>query len=286
MLRLDPAHPPLWRDATTLQFGLEPVAIVDVSEPWQERLVRELERGIPPAGLEAVGSAVGAPDGAVGVFVRRLSRALATERPAPPSCVLMLTAERDDSALVGHLRDALEAAGFASAREPWSRTEATGDTPVILVAHHVVDPRSAALLLGRDIPHLPVVFSGTSVEIGPFVRPGLTPCLACVAAHRRDADDAWPQLASQLLGRRAPHVSAAAAWEGGLAAAHMLTDAARHPGRRIAHSLTVRAETGARTTRTHRPHVACRCRSLGGIATARVHEIPVTTRATAYARPA
>ena len=142
------------------------------------------------------------------------------------------------------------------------------------------------MLLGLDIPHLPIVFSGAGVEIGPFVRPGATPCLSCVAEHRRDADEAWPRLAAQLLGRRAPSVSTALAWEAGLAASHMLSEASSHPARQTAPSLQIRAEGGKRTTKTHRPHAACRCRSLGGIATERVLAVPATTRATAYAQPA
>jgi len=282
MLRIDPAHPPLWRDPTTLQFGLDAVAVIDVSDAWQERLVRELEHGVPPAALEATARAVGAPTDAAEGFIRQISRALAAPARVAPPRIAVQTADGMDASLVSDVRAALSAAGF----EPVGRPLDADPVPVVMLAHHVVHPRSASLLLGRDIPHLPIVFSGGGVEIGPFVRPGATACLFCVAEHRCDADAAWPQLAAQLLGRRAPVVSTALAWEAGIAAAHMVTDAVRHPARQTAPSLQVRAETGARTTKTHRPHAACRCRSLGGIATGRVRGVPETTRATAYAQPA
>jgi hypothetical protein len=282
MLRIDPAHPPLWRNPTTLQFGLDGVAVIEVCDVWQERLVRELEHGVPPAALEGIGAAVGAPAGAAEEFVRRISRALAAPSRVVPRRIALQAADGVDASLVSDVRAALSASGFESLGVP----EGPDPIPVVMLAHHVLHPRSGSMLLGRDIPHLPIVFGGGGVEIGPFVRPGVTPCLSCVAEHRRDADAAWPQLAAQLLGRRAPAVSTALAWEAGLAAAHMLTDAARHPGRQTAPSLQVRAESGARTTRTHRPHAACRCRSLGGIATGRAREVPATTTATAYARPA
>ena len=244
--------------------------------------MRELEHGVPPAALDAVGRAVGAPTGAAEQFVRRNSRALAPAAPVAPRRIALQAADRVDDALVDDVRAALAGAGF----EPSGDSAGSEPVPVVMLAHHVVHPRSASMLLGRDIPHLPIVFSGGGVEVGPLVRPGVTPCLSCVAEHRREADEAWPRLAAQLLGRRSPVVSTALAWEAGLAASHMLTDAARHSARQTASSLQVRGESGARTVRTHRPHAACRCRSLAGIATGRVHEVPVTTRATAYARPA
>jgi hypothetical protein len=282
MLRIDPAHPPLWRDPTTLQFGLHAVAVLEVSDAWQERLVRELEHGVPPAALDGVGRAVGAPTGAAAQFVRRISRALAPAAPVAPRGIAIQAADGVSDALVDDVRAALSEAGF----EPSADSAGADPVPVVMLAHHVVHPRSASMLLGRDISHLPIVFSGAGAEVGPFVRPGVTPCLSCVAEHRRDADEAWPRLAAQLLGRRAPVVSTALAWEAGLAASHMITDAARHPARQTASSLQMRAESGARTVKTHRPHAACRCRSLGGIATGRVPGVPATTRATAYAQPA
>jgi bacteriocin biosynthesis cyclodehydratase domain-containing protein len=288
MLRLDPAHPPLWRDATTLQFGLEAVAIVRAPEPWHDRLVHELQHGLPPAAVETVGTALGAAPGEATAFVSRISRALRTAS-APAQQVVLQVADGVSPVVADAVAQALGAAGFQGSADPWAglgdATTRDAD-PVVMLANHVVEPRRAALFLGRDIPHLPVVFGGASVQIGPFVRPGKTACLACVAAEQLDADPAWARLAAQLLGRPAPAMSPAVAWEAGLAAARMLSDAVRRPARQTTRSLRLRVATGARTTRTHRPHAACRCRSLGGSAMAPVREAPETTTAREYALPA
>lgn len=284
MLRLDPAHPPLWRDATTLQFGLDPVVILDAPEEWQGRLVRELEHGIPPVAVEAVGTAVGAAPGEASAFVRRLRRALVTAAPPPRRPVVLQASDGMDPALVGAVADALALAGHEPAREPYGPQPA--GAALVLLAHHVVEPRRAALAIGRDLPHLPLVFGGSAVEIGPYVRPGVTACLACLAAAHLDADPAWPQLAAQAIGRRGHGVPLAVAWEAGLAAARLISDAERRPSRQTSSSLRLRVATGSRTTRTHHPHAACRCRSLGGSATARGPEAPATTTARAFAQPA
>jgi hypothetical protein len=287
MLRLDPAYPPLWRDEATVQFGADPVAVITGVAVWQERLLSELESGIPDAALEPIAAALGAPAGAAGEFVRRISRAMATPVASAPPRVILQLPDRPAVPALDAVGESLEAAGFdvltgASAISDEHETHPT----VLMLAHHIIEPRRAAVLMGRDIPHLPVVFTGTRVEIGPFVRPGRTACLACVAAHRCEADPAWPQLAAQLLGRTPPAVSLAAMWEAGLTAARMLSAAERRPGRQTVHSVTLRVPSGGQTTRTHRPHAACRCRSLGGTGTAPDPEIRWTTTATAFAQPA
>ena len=140
--------------------------------------------------------------------------------------------------------------------------------------------------MGGDVPHLPVVFNGTGAEVGPYVRPGQTACLACVAAHRRDADPAWPLVAAQLIGRSIPEMDAAIACEAGIVAARLISEGDRHAARQTTHSLTLRAGSLHRTSRAHRPHADCRCRSLAetGRAADLVDLAPTT--ATAFARPA
>ena len=287
MLRLDPAYPPLWRDETTVQFGADPVAIVTGVAVWQERLLSELEGGIPDAALEPIAAALGAPAGAAGEFVRRIARAMATPAASRAPRVILQPPDRPAGPALDAVGESFEAAGFdvLTGASAISDEDAT-HPPVIMLAHHIIEPRRAAVMMGRDIPHLPIVFTGTRVEIGPFVRPGRTACLACVAAHRCDADPAWPQLAAQLLGRTAPTVGLATMWEAGLTAARMLSDAERRPGRQTVRSVTLRVPSGGQTMRTHRPHAACRCRSLGGTGTAPAPEIRWTTTATAFAQPA
>ena len=289
MLRLDPAYPPLWRDATTVQFGLDAVAIVEHIEPWQERLVRELEQGLPPAALDAMGTALGGAAGEADRFVGRIRRALSWPEASIRREVVLQVSDTTPRSVSEAVGLALASSGIDCSTQPWSGVfGASHDrrTPVVMLAQHVVEPRRAAVVLGRDIPHLPIVFGGAAVEIGPFVRPGETPCLACVAARRIEVDPAWPHLAAQLIGRPAPVVAEALVWEAGLAAARLLSDAERHPARRSAPSQTIHVATGARTTRNHRPHAACRCRSLAESATAADPAVLVPTTAREYALPA
>jgi hypothetical protein len=50
----------------------------------------------------------------------------------------------------------------------------------------------------RGIAHLMVVLDEDRVRIGPFVAPGVTPCVACLDLHRTEWDPAWPALLPQL----------------------------------------------------------------------------------------
>ena len=288
MLRLDPAHPPLWRSATSLQFGADAVAVIEDPEPWQQRLIRELEDGIPDAALDPIAIALGAPQDAAGAFIRRIARALSSP-PARPQRVTLQSPDGFPRDRIHLVADALAAAGAEIAESTWfgaPHEQVTSGGPVVVLAHHLVEPRRVAALMAGDVPHVPLIFTGSGAEIGPFVRPGTTPCLACVAAHRRDADPAWPHVAAQLLGRPAPAVSRAMVVEASLVTARLVSEAERHRGRPRCHSLILRADSLHRSMHAHRPHAECRCRSLAGIATADVPAFPATTTATALARPA
>jgi hypothetical protein len=50
----------------------------------------------------------------------------------------------------------------------------------------------------RGIAHLMVVLDEDRVRVGPFVAPGITPCLGCLDLHRAEWDPAWPALLPQL----------------------------------------------------------------------------------------
>ena len=64
-----------------------------------------------------------------------------------------------------------------------------GDVDVALVsADRVVDPGIPFDLTVRDVPHLIVTRGEHSYEIGPFVIPGVTPCLQCCEHARAEAD--------------------------------------------------------------------------------------------------
>jgi hypothetical protein len=285
MLRLDPAYPPLWRSATTLQFGADPIAVVDDPTPWQQRLVHELARGIPDDALEPVAAAFGAPDRAAAAFVRRLAPAMATTRPAEARRLTLQAPSRFDDDAVAAIANALIASGFEVTLERWhdAPDEKIPDAaPVVVIAEHVVQPRRAAMLMAGDIPHLPIVFTGTGAEVGPYVLPGRTACLACLAAARRDEDPSWPLVASQLVGRAIEDIDPSIASEAGIVAARLISESERGEA---TSSLALRAGSLHRTSREHRPHADCRCRSLEGTATADDPAAHEPTTATASSPP-
>lgn len=286
MLRLDPAHPPVWRTADCLQFGVDAVVMIDDPQEWQQRLVHELEQGIPDDAFDAVATVAGASALQARGFLRRLRPALETTQ-TQRSALTLQAPEGYPQAVADDIADAIAASGWIVERATWfgAADEAPrDDLPVIVVADHLVEPRRAAPLVARDITHLPIVFTGGRTEIGPVVVPGRTACLACVGAHRCQIDPAWPHIAAQLIGRVPPQVGTAAAWEAGMVAVRMLSEGERHG----AHSLTLRDDSLRRTWRAHRPHEECLCRSLGRTETpdapADLHRGPTTSRA--YARPA
>ena len=288
MLRLDPSYPPVWRTDTALQFGSEPVAILDDPQPWQQRVLRELERGIPDGAFVPFAEALGAPDSAAATrFLSRIRRALTTDAAAPLRVVLHCAPDVPDEQ-----RDAVGAGLAAAGHEvdaahrfdPVGAASRDGRV-VVLVVHRLVAPGVAAGLMGADVDHIPVALTGSGAEIGPFVAPGRTACLACVAAQRRDDDPSWPAVAAQLLGRPV-ECEPAVLREAGIVAGRLIAERARNPSMPRTRSVALRAGSLHRDVRSHRPHAECRCRSLGGTGTAAVPVRLETTSATAFARPA
>jgi hypothetical protein len=288
MLRIDPAHPPLWRTPTTLQFGHAPLLVLDDPAPWQQRLVREFERGIPDQAAVPFAVALGADPRAAAEFVTRLGDVFASAAPPAPRVIVQaagdLPREHVDAIAAALGLTGCEVTTADRFDPPGAPT--TGAAPVVVVAHHLVAPSFAAALMADDRPHLPVVLTATGAEVGPYVRPGSTACLACVAARRRDDDPAWPVIAAQLLGRPLPAVDGSILWEAGIVAARLITGAASRPPRPRTRSLTLHAGSLRRGVRKHRPHEECRCRSLAGTATVAVPARLEPTTPRAYARPA
>jgi len=291
MLRLHPAHPPLWRDATTVQFGIDAVVTIAHPLPWQERLIAELERGVPRALLEGLAAALGASRDETAEFLDLLHPALADE-PPPPRRLVVVAAVGIAPETIDATVHAMSSSRRFAVERAWRPADAApGDDAVFaLLAHHVVHPRDAAALMRSDAVHVPIVFSGSRTEIGPVVVPGVTPCLACDAAHRRDADPAWPQLAAQLVGRRSVPVDSAEAWEAGLAAARLLDQvlgvSAEANVSPECSSVILHAGSPLRSLRSHVPHAHCGCRSPAGTATDADPVRRETMTARVFARPA
>jgi bacteriocin biosynthesis cyclodehydratase domain-containing protein len=259
-LRLDPRFPLVWRTPTSVQLGIDPpiVRLNDVTE-GQERLLAALALGVTAPGLTMI---------AAGKLEER-DELLAAVEPVlddSPANLSVTVAVSGSGAFADALARILAASGVRVHRSvnPADVAETRPDLAV-LAGHFVLPPESHGLWLRRDVPHLPVVFSDTGVVIGPFVEPGTGPCLLCLELAHRDADQAWPAIASQLLGKRGSAETAVLAHEAaGLAARWVLERAREGTPSITGPSIAVRldAATGRRTQRLARQHPECGCRGI------------------------
>ena len=256
VLKLDPRYPVVWRSPSSLQVGVDPalVRLDDVTE-LQERMLAALAVGVSTPGLAMIARGRDAERDAL---MRTIAPALLHDvQRAAVSVALSgtgTTVEAIATALAGsgvHLDVAADAAGLADSRPDLA----------ILVHDYVAPPSLHSLWLRRDVPHLPVVFSDCGATIGPMVEPGSGPCLLCLELHRRDADPAWPAIATQLLGRRADGDSAVLVLEAAAIACRMVLERLESgPG--AARSVRVDALSGRRDTVQWQPHPECGCRGI------------------------
>ncbi len=102
---------------------------------------------------------------------------------------------------------------------------------VVVVEHDAADPARATLLMAHGLAHLSVVVRAADTTVGPFVRPGVDPCLHCLDLHRADVDAAWPTVLARLTAggpdtgavrRRGGEVGVVAGASAALAAAQVL----------------------------------------------------------------
>ena len=186
VVRLDPRYPIVWRSPDSLQIGIAPPrALLDTVTTADEHMIVALGDGISESGLAMLGRAAGATTAQVETLLARVRGAL-LDAPVPPRRVQVSGAGRTADAVAR----ALAGTGL----------EGGGGHPdlVVLVAQYVVAPEHYGTWLRRDIVHLPVVVLDTTVEIGPFVEPGIGPCLYCLLAEATEMDPAWPAIAAQL----------------------------------------------------------------------------------------
>lgn len=313
-LQLDPRLPLVWRSPQSLQFGVDrPPVILETVTSAEERMIAALVTGVTRPGLAVVAERAGASSDDVETLLDRLSPALRT----PEDRALLGGASRGDVVVSGdsltavRVRTALAAAGLAELAPPFDRAHLSSSTAgsltanssaanssaepttpslAVVVAHFVVDPVDQGRWLRRDVPHLPIVLGDTGAQLGPFVEPGLGPCLHCLERHRTDADAAWPAIASQLWGRVSPAESAMLAIEVAAIAVRMVSRRLADGPSAAAVSVALDAETGQRVSREWQPHPECGCASPPGSGSAggrlRAVETIPPTRGEALSEPA
>lgn len=280
LTRLDPAYPMLWRDVDTVQFGLEDVVRVTVSEPWVDQLLQSLRDGFRPSAFDVIAHGAGAPRDAARELLSALKPVLRTDEPPLPG-IWIESLNMVDSRIAARTEIALVDEGFRTA------DRGTPQAVAVVLVEGAASARQLSNHLRDDVAHLPIAFEVGGTTVGPLVVPGCTPCLSCRDGHERERDPAWPMLHAQLVGAASGHITAARTAEAAALAARILAE----PGRT---SRSVRiSPDGRRVWRSLRFHAECRCReqsfrSPEGSETAAAplslpHE---TTTGTAYERRA
>lgn len=170
----------------------------DVAEPAHESESRSLlAQGLRP--------------GEIGDRLARRSQSCVELRSAPS--VEPLTAD------IAH---GLQQAGIQTTRVADTSATAT------LVIGAGPDDRSTFRHLRKErMPHLSVVADGARVVVGPFVDPGLAPCVECLDLRRREWDPSWPAITPQFdapLAYAGNGIGPALTTATGLAAAAIVTN--------------------------------------------------------------
>lgn len=288
-LVLDPRLPLVWRTPDSLQLGVDhpPVVLTSVTTA-HERMLAALAIGLTPQGLALIGTEAGLNPAQIADFERVIRPALATPKVVASARVEIdgfgATADR----LEWRVREAGMEPHRARPQADRNRAAASAGTPdiAVIVGDFVFDPERRGRWLRRDIPHLPLVFGDTSVTIGPFIEPGVGPCLYCLDLHRRDADPAWPALASQLLGKVSCAQSPFVASEAATLATRMLLRRVRDGRTYSSTSLTLDTDTGQTRERVWQTHPECACTGLkpavvqGLQENETEHSVPAADRAT------
>lgn len=227
------------RDERHLQVGLDPPWRLTVpDEPAVVEVLDELYAGRQPAPSSPQACRVLAELSAGGML---------RPPPRPRTGRVAVSGDRD---LVAEARRLLS--GGTTVRPT------SADVALVLAAgepvRSVVDEHLQA---GR--PHLVVSAGPHGYRVGPFVEPGVSPCLRCVDAHLGEHDPRRPVVVEQLAGRTtAPADPALAA----LAVAWAVRDALRHLDGGVPTTWAATVElsvTGAPETRSWERHPYCGC---------------------------
>ncbi len=286
-LTLDPRLPVLWRTPHSVQVGVDAaVVLLGTVTTAHERMLAALSVGLTPDGLTLIGTDSGLSAEQVAEFAIAIAPALVTPS-SPPHAIVHIdgfgpTANR----LEWRLREA----GLEPRRVGPSDHDELVRTPLdtvelaVIVGDYVLDPERRGRWLRRDIPHLPLVYGDTSITMGPFVEPGIGPCLYCLELHRTESDPAWPALASQLLGKASAVQSPFFASEVATLATRWVLSRVIDGAARASTALAVSAETGQRSEKTVLAHPECSCSGFTTVNGADLQETETVSSLLAFGR--
>lgn len=254
----------MWRDPFSVQFGVDPPRVrLNNLTDVEERMLAALAVGVGLPGLAVICSnKLDIRDD----LLARLAPVLLLNRAAAAAPLIAVSGT---GGLATAVTSVLAGSGVqVVAADTAVELEHTTPDIAVIVGQFVLAPANHAVWLRRDIPHLGVVASDSAVTIGPIVEPGHGACLLCVELHRRDADPAWPAIATQLLGRQAPAHSAVVLSEASAALARTVLE--RLESRpRSARSVRIDSLSGAVTGQEWLPHTDCGCRGIAQLVAVR-----------------
>lgn len=252
VLRIDPELPVVWRSPSSVQIGVDPaLAVLEGVTDGDARLLAALAAGVSPSGFDMLARSAGVGAAAAERLLDDVRPALAGDPAVPHGFTVGVLG---DSVLARTIAGLLDEAG--------ARAEPDAASLVVLVADWVVAPIDHFSWLSRDVPHVAVVTGERAVTVGPFVEPGLGPCLYCVHLARTDADPAWPAIATQLMGRQARDLGRLATAEVAAFALRRL-QARRSDGPGAPMSWRIDDRGGVSVSRWA-PHPDCRCAAPAG----------------------
>jgi bacteriocin biosynthesis cyclodehydratase domain-containing protein len=286
VLKLDPRFPLVWRSPSSLQLGVsDPPVLFERVSAQTEAILAGLSVGLTRPGLKVISSAVGVSERQVAALLATLAPVLLPLASQPansaraPSIVLVGTGETATlcARLLAENSISVKIAADAPAAASHSCDLA------IVVGHFVLEPELFGLWLRRDLPHLPVILSDSEVIVGPVVEPGIGPCLYCLNRYTKDADPAWPAIATQLFGRRSPADTSIVANQVAAIVSRLALERVATGAAASTHSsIHVNVRTGEVSTREWQQHPACGC-TVAGWTNA---EVPLEIGSVAVDRPA
>lgn len=260
-LRLNPRYPLVWRTPNCVQLGIDQAIVtIDALTVAHETVLSALAAGVHRSGAMLLGTGAGASAAEIERLLDLLEPALlfVADDAAPALTPLPRTVHVDGIGPTALRVRALLANLGIEDPPPDSEPELA-----VIVGHFVLHPERHGHWLRRDIPHLPVIFSDSTVRVGPLVEPGLGPCLTCLELAHVDADPAWPAMACQLAPRQAPSETPRLSFEVAARVAGLVQDRLE-TGRSslVNRSLRFDVQRGTITPCAHRLHERCGCQAL------------------------
>ncbi|MEX2441246.1 MAG: hypothetical protein WD400_01215 [Pontimonas sp.] len=211
--RLHTSRPLLWHTPHDLQVGLDaPHTQVHNIDNDAAPILHALHSGVSEGGLGLLRNQTGMSETAVNELLTQLAPACEPDPEPLHRSVHLVGASGALPVMAGVL-----GAMGVEVNHCTDVHDLPEETPggVILIGDYVAHPDWVSVLSQTDVPHTPVIFSDLTVQVGPRIQPGHSPCLSCVDWAKRVDHPHWLTVQSQLWGKPAPQATPAG---GGVAA--------------------------------------------------------------------